>query len=77
MAAQVRCGPRTTGMGDQFVSKTVTQIRQLLEASLQIPGGAPAVISRDGGLSSHAVQESYRLEHGDLLEFVRPAGTKG
>jgi len=64
-------------MGDQWVGKTVGYLRGKLEAELSIPGGAPAVVSRDGGVSSQAVQETYRLEHGDLLEFVRPAGTKG
>ena len=77
MAAQVRCGTKITAMGDQWVGKTVEWLRMKLEADLQIPLGAPSVVSRDGGMSSHSIQEGYILQHGDLLEFVRPAGTKG
>ena len=77
MAAQVRCGPRCVPMGDQWVGYSVSDLRRKLLADLSIPEGAPATISRDGGNNTVPVPENYKLQHGDLLEFVRPAGTKG
>ena len=77
MAAQVRCGPRAFPMDDKYVGKTVTDIRSRYGRDLQIPEGSPATVSRDGGHTTQPVPETYRLQHGDLVEFVRPAGTKG
>jgi hypothetical protein len=77
MAAQVRCGPRATPMGNQYVGKSVGSLRRLLGPELGIPEGAPAVVSRDGGMTSRAVGDSHPLDHGELLEFTRAAGTKG
>jgi len=77
MAAQVRCGPRCTPPGDQWAGKPVSELRRFLGADLSIPEGAPATVSRDGGQNTVPVREDYRLQHGDLLEFVRPPGAKG
>ena len=77
MAAQVRCGPRCMPMSDEYVSVTVGDLRRKCQRTLDIPDGAPATVSRDGGANTVPVQESYRLQHGDLLEFVRPPGVKG
>lgn len=77
MASQIRCGPRVTPLGDQFSGKTVSDLRRELSRMLDIPEGAPAVVSRDNGGNPVPVREDYRLQSGDLLEFVRPQGTKG
>lgn len=77
MASQVRCGPRCVPMGDQWVGKQVGDLRRQLARDLDIPDGAPATVSRDAGSNTVPVPDTYRLQHGDLLEFVRPPGTKG
>lgn len=77
MAAQVRCGPRCMPMSDALVGRSVSDLRRAYSRDLDIPDGAPATISRDAGMNTTPVQESYRLQHGDLLEFVRPPGVKG
>jgi hypothetical protein len=77
MASQIRCGPRVTPLGEQFTMKTVAAIRRELSRSLDIPEGSPAVVSRDNGGNPVPVREDYTLQNGDLLEFVRPQGTKG
>jgi hypothetical protein len=82
MAAQIRSGPRVTPMGDSYkgktiVGKSVRELRQWLEHDLQIPEGAEARVSTDGGETSKRVAEDHILDHGQLLEFTRPAGTKG
>ena len=77
MPAQVRCGPRCMPMSDSIVSQTVSDVRRRYSRDLDIPEGAPATVSRDGGANTTPVQEHYRLQHGDLLEFIRPPGVKG
>lgn len=77
MAAQVRCGSASTPMGDQWVGMSVRDVRMKLGRTLSIPDGAPATVSRDGGSSSSPVPESYTVQTGDLVEFVRAPGTKG
>jgi hypothetical protein len=64
-------------MSDQYVRLTVSEVRRRFARDLDIPENAPAVVSRDGGQNTVPVPESYTIQHGDLLEFVRPAGTKG
>lgn len=76
MDAQVRCGPRACAAGPQWVGKTVEELRKFLARDLQIVPGMLATVSRFGA-PAEPVQEDYRLKGGDLLEFVRPAGTKG
>ena len=75
--AQVRCGPRCVESSGQWVGKKVSELRHFLANDLQIPAGAPATISRDGGATPVSVPETYTLQPGDLLEFVRPPGAKG
>jgi hypothetical protein len=82
MAAQIRSGPRVTPLGDSYkgktiIGKTVSEIRAWLSHDLQIPEGAEARVSTDGGETSSRVNDSFVLDHGHLLEFSRPAGTKG
>jgi len=77
MASQIRCGPRATPMNDQYAGLRVGDVRKRFARDLDIPEGAPAVVSRDGGQNTTPVPETYTIQHGDLLEFVRPAGTKG
>lgn len=77
MAAQVRCGPRCVASSEQWVGKKVSELRRFLAGDLQIPDGAPATVSRDQGMNPVSVREDYPLQNGDLLEFVRPPGTKG
>ena len=77
MAAQIRCGTRASQLNDLWVGKTVAEVRRDLQRQLDVPEGAPAVVTRDGGASNTPVNESYRIVHGDLVEFIRPQGTKG
>jgi len=76
MAAQVRSGPSSTPIGDQYVGKSVGELRNMLSYELNIPAGAPATVSQNGG-EPFPVQDSYIVKDGDLVEFVRTAGTKG
>ena len=77
MAAQIRCGTRCTQIADAWVNQQVGELRRKLTRDLEIPEGAPAQVSRTGGTESTPVTDSYRLQHGELLEFVRPVGQKG
>lgn len=76
MAAQVRSGPSSTPIGDQYVGQSVGQLRQLLQFELNIPQAAPATVSHNGQDPTQ-VPDSYVVRDGDLVEFVRSAGTKG
>ncbi len=77
MAAQVRHGTAATPVADQYVGKSVRELRQILQGELDIQHGSPAVVSKDGGVTSMPVAEDYIVQDGDLLEFVRTAGAKG
>jgi hypothetical protein len=77
MSSQVRCGPRCVPQSYQWIGKQVQELRRFLAGDLQVPDGAPATVSRDGGMTSVSVREDYKVQHGDLLEFIRPPGTKG
>jgi len=68
----VICG--TKEMTDTFVGKTVTQIRQELGTTLQIPQGAVAIM---GGVEIPKGEEQSTLVRPGDLEFVHHTGTKG
>jgi len=67
---KVVCGANTQEM-DNLEGKTVAEIKEGLKEVLNIPDGAQAIISGDN------VENGYTLRAGDVLEFVKPSGTKG
>ena len=76
MSAQVKCGTSATPMAQQYVGRTVSDLRAMLAPELGISPDAPAVVSHRGGTPT-PVKEGYTLQDGDLLEFVRSPGAKG
>lgn len=72
MASKIKvvCGANTQDM-DNLEGKTVAEVKQGLKEVLNIPDDAQAIISGDN------VENNYSLRDGDVLEFVKPSGTKG
>lgn len=67
---KVVCGANSQEM-DNLEGKTVADVKQGFKEVLNIPDDAQAIISGDN------VENSYALRAGDVLEFVKPSGTKG
>ncbi len=67
---KVTCGANSEEYGN-IEGKTVGEVRKTLRDILNIPDGARALVQGE------EVDDSYVLEVGDSLEFVKPAGQKG
>lgn len=67
---RVVCGANSQELAG-LAGKRIAEVRSELTQVLNIPQNAQANIS--GG----HVENDYRLQEGDTLEFVRPAGQKG
>lgn len=74
--AKIICGTQETPFYQQYVGKTVGELRCLLREDLEIPDGAPANVTRTCG-DVEAVDDTEILKDGELLEFVRESGRKG
>ena len=66
----VVCGANSQDF-DNLTGQSVSEIKEALREVFNIPEDAQAIISGDN------VENVYLLQNGDVLEFVRPSGTKG
>lgn len=69
MATQIING--VNELSADLAGKTVNDVRAMLAQALNIAPEATPVV--DG----NQVDGNYVLENGDVLEFVKPSGTKG
>ena len=51
--------------------QTIAQVREGLGDALNIPEDAMVLVSGD------RMEDTYRLQEGDQVEFIRPSGDKG
>lgn len=72
----IKCPPLKK-VGDKWIGMTVAEVRKELGAGLEVPNGAPAVISHDCGKTFKNVDENHKLEAWDVLEFGRTSAVKG
>lgn len=76
MAVQVRCGPASTPISNQWIGQSVLAIRRALSAELGIPAGAPVTMSHHGDQPVR-IDDNYVTRDGDVIEFIRTPGAKG
>lgn len=76
MSVQIRCGPASTPISEQWVGQNVGMVRRALANELGIPMNAPATVSHNGRAPVR-VNDDYAICSGDIVEFIRSPGAKG
>jgi len=72
----IKCPPLKK-VGMEWIGMKVSDVRKKLGKDLEVPNGAPAVISHDCGKTFKNVDEDYILQEWDVLEFGRTSAVKG
>lgn len=72
----IKCPP-IKKVSKEYIGKTVAEVRKELGRDLEIPRDAPAVVSQDCGKTFANVNENYKLQEWDVLEFGRTSAVKG
>ena len=72
----IKCPPLKK-VGGEYIGMKVKDVRKKFGKDLEVPEGAPAVLSTDCGKTFKAVDEDYQLKEWDVLEFGRTSAVKG
>ena len=73
----IKCPPLKKVLDAKWIGKTVADVRKEFGEELEIPEGAPVVVSHDCGKTFQNATEDYVLEAFDVIEWGRTSAVKG
>ena len=77
VCATIKCPPIKRS-GEEYVGKTIRQIRSMLKDALEIADGAPVSLSTDGGETfTNVGDENHVIQDKEIVEFGRGSSSKG
>lgn len=74
--AYIKCPP-LKAKGAEFVGMKVREVRKKLHGQLELPSGAPVMLSKDFGQNFTDTSDDYTIEENDTIEFGRTSAEKG